>query len=127
MLRPVVSAAMVETLISSGEDLPGTFDIGLVAALVGPLGLFRVVVQRPFQAIYQAIVDMQAHIAEAGFDLFQGDIHNMIAYLKQGGLDRIEVVDAINIGEQQGCRARLMGIRMEFHEIDLSVFYEFLL
>ncbi|EGV51125.1 hypothetical protein Rifp1Sym_bv00270 [endosymbiont of Riftia pachyptila (vent Ph05)] len=125
VFRAMVAAAVVLALVALSEDATGAFGVAARAAHIAALGLFRVVVEGPFEAEIEAIVEVQADFGEPNLDLLQRDFQQVVADAEVGWRDRLDAVDAFYVSQQQCGSLRLLGVRVQLDEVDLPVLGEF--
>lgn len=125
MLRAMIAAAVVHLLVAIDENLSGAFAVATSATAVRALGLFCVVVKRPPQLKDQLAVEVEAGFDEGAFYLFQGYLHQVVAYTEQGRLLSFRNQYSLDTREQERRGFGLVRVRVQLCEGNLPLLYNF--
>lgn len=120
--RPLIPAAMLDSLITPDKNFLGAVGITLGATIVGTLGFFCVVVKGAFHAVNQFVVEMEAELGQDILDLLQCDKHDIIADAHKGWRDKVYVLYTLDISQQISSGLRLVGVRVQLAKRYFAMF-----
>jgi len=121
VLRTRVAQGMVAALVVVDEYFSSAVAVTTVAAFVGPLGLFGVVVEGALEGVDQLITQVEAGLDEGGFDLLEGDLQDIVTEVEYHRALRADLEDALHVCQHLGRRLRLIGIGVHFVEVHLAL------
>ena len=81
----LISTPMLHRLITFDKNLLSCVVVALGKAMIGPLGFLGIVIECSFHAVDKTVIKVKAHLGQDGFNLFQGDVHHVVADAHESG------------------------------------------